>query len=122
MVIGYIFSSEETSVLASISLGSMLLFFSGLIIPLESVPAMFREITYFNPFVIAEKLVREVFIFSSPIASIWMELGILLIYALVLFLLILIVDSLMHKHLLHKMFHRHHHAQRKKDKTENKSV
>ncbi|HLC88480.1 MAG TPA: ABC transporter permease, partial [Candidatus Nanoarchaeia archaeon] len=60
MAVGYIFNSEDTSVLGSISLGSLLLFFSGLILPLESISPAIRKITYYNPFVIAEKLVREI--------------------------------------------------------------
>jgi ABC-type polysaccharide/polyol phosphate export permease len=121
MAIGYLFSSEETAVLASISSGSILLFISGVIIPLESVSTLLRQVTYFNPFVIAEKLVREVFIFGSSLDSLWMDLGLLAIYALVLFLLILVIESLMHKQLFNKFFH-HHHKQRLADKLEKKEV
>jgi len=122
MVIGYLFSSEETAVLGSISLGSLLLFISGVILPLESVSPALRDITFFNPFVIGEKMVRETLLFSTPLSSLWMDLIVLFGYALVLFLVILIIESLMHQQIVNKFFHHHHHTQREKDKLEKKDV
>jgi ABC-type polysaccharide/polyol phosphate export permease len=109
------FTSEETGVLASISFGSMLLFLSGVILPLESISPALRGIMYFNPFVIAEKLVREVLLFNSSLQAQWLNLVMLFSYALVLFLVILVLESLLHKHFFNNLFH-HHHAQRHKDK------
>jgi ABC-2 type transport system permease protein len=121
MILGYVFSSEETAILASISLGSLLLFVSGVILPLESVSPLLREVTSFNPFVLCEKLVREVVIFSSPVSTLWVDLGLIFCYALILFLIILIIESFMHQHLVNKLFH-HHHKQREADKIEKKDV
>ncbi len=108
MAIGYVFISEETAVLASISMGSVLLFMSGLILPLESVSPMFRDIVYFNPFVIAENLVRELLIFQSPLVALWMNVATLFIYALVLFLFILVLESLIHQRVITRFFHHSH--------------
>jgi len=116
MLIGYIFISEETAVLASISLGSVLLFISGTILPLEGISVMLRKFTYFNPFVIAEKLIREVFIFNTSLKVIWLDLVILIGYALILFIIILILESILHKHLMHRFMRHHHRAQRQKGK------
>jgi len=121
MILGYVFSSEETAILASISLGSLLLFVSGVILPLESVSPVLRDITSFNPFVLCEKLVREVVIFNSSVSSLWVDLGLVFCYALILFLIILIIESFMHQHLVNKIFH-HHHKQREADKLEKKEV
>ncbi|MBI2102971.1 ABC transporter permease [Candidatus Woesearchaeota archaeon] len=116
MIIGYLFMSEETATLASISLGSVFLLFSGVILPLEAVPPFIRAIASFNPFVLTEKLVREVFLFGAPLSQNLLDLGILAGYAIVLFVAILIMESLLHKHLVHKFMHRHHvfHRQREK--------
>ena len=112
MTIGYVFVSEETGILASISLGSLFLFLSGVVLPLETMPLLFRQITAFNPFVIAEKLIREVFIFQTTLQAIWMNLLILLGYVFVLFLVILIIESLLHEKLRNR-FMRHHHKKHK---------
>ncbi|MFH1276169.1 MAG: ABC transporter permease [Candidatus Woesearchaeota archaeon] len=118
MGIGYLFTSEETGMLASISLGSLLLFVSGVILPLESVSPLLRQLTSFNPFVIAEKLIREVFIFQSTFSMIWVDLLTLIGYAVALFLLILVAESLLHQNLINR-FMRHHH---KKHRQEQKQV
>ncbi len=116
MILGYIFVSEETAVLASISLGSLLLFMSGVILPLESMSSTIRDLTFFNPFVLAEKLVRDVFIFQTPLAAVWIDLLVLAGYAFVLFLVILIVESLLHEHLTHRFLRHHHKAHRQEQK------
>ncbi len=120
MIVGYIFTSEETSVLASISLGSVLLFISGVILPLEGISTTLRNITFFNPFVIAEKLIHETFLFKAPIGDVWIDLMILIGYAVVLFLIVLILESLLHKHLIHRfMKHKHPHLRQQERKNKN---
>ncbi|MBU0457514.1 MAG: ABC transporter permease [Nanoarchaeota archaeon] len=98
MGMGYLFKSEETGILASISLGSFLLLISGVILPLESVSTAVRKITYFNPFVISEKIIRELLFFNSSFEAIWLDLLTLIGFAVVFFLLILIAEILVNKH------------------------
>jgi len=120
MAVGYVFTSEETGVLASISLGSVFLLISGVIFPLEGVSAVLRKFVVFNPFVIAEKLVRQTFLFKAGINEIYMDLLILLTYAVVMFLGILIMETLLHKHLSHKFLKTHHKRHKTKDAIKNK--
>ncbi|MBI2151108.1 ABC transporter permease [Candidatus Woesearchaeota archaeon] len=117
MALGYLFTSEETGVLASISMGSIMLFLSGVILPLESVSPLLRNITYYNPFVLAEKLIREVFIFQTAWSGLWVDLLTLFGYAVALFLVILIAETLLHKHLVHRFLKHHHRLPKKIIKT-----
>jgi ABC-type multidrug transport system permease subunit len=110
MTIGYIFSSEETGVLASISLGSILLFTSGILLPLEGIAPGLRSIIAYNPFVIAEKLVREIFIFDASLKLVAQELGVLIGYAVILFIIIWGIESLLHAHLSRSFMKTHHKA------------
>lgn len=107
MVIGYIFASEETGILASISLGSLMLSLSGLLLPLEGVTPLLREFTFFNPFVISEKLIRQFLLFDASFSLIWQDLLILVGYVLILFFVILAIESFLHQHLI-KRFMKHH--------------
>ncbi len=116
MIVGYLFKSEETGVLATISLGSLFLLFSGLILPLESVSAVIRNIALFNPFVLSESLVRELFLFGSTLKDVWIDLGIIVGYVVVLFLIILLIESVFHQHLVHRFMRHHHIRHRQKDK------
>jgi ABC-type multidrug transport system permease subunit len=67
--IGYLFNSEETSTLAAISLGSIMLFFSSTVLPIEALPAYIREITKYNPFVLSEEIIRKVMLFGEELAQ-----------------------------------------------------
>lgn len=116
MGIGYVFNTEETGVLASISLGSIFLFMSGVIIPLESVSPLVKDFVSFNPFVIAEKIIREIFLFSTPLNLIWGDLAILIGYAVALFILIAMAESTLHRHLVHRFMRHHHIKHRQKEK------
>ncbi len=104
MAIGYAFSSEETGILASISTGSLFLFLSGLILPIEGMSVGLRQFIMYNPFVITEKVIREVFIFGAGFGVIFTDLLILLGYALVLFCFMLFIDSAMAKEFSRKSF------------------
>ena len=119
MGIGYAFKSEETGTLASISTGSLLLFVSGIVLPIETISPTIRNIASFNPFVISESIIREVFLFNAGLSGIWPELLTLAGYTAGLFAVILVVEYLVHKHFISGfMKHRHlkHRQQEKRDK------
>lgn len=87
MFIGYIFNSEETATLASISVGSIMLFFSNTILPLESLPKYIRDIALFNPFVISQEILKSVILFNANLSIFLNNIYILLAYALFFFVI-----------------------------------
>ncbi|MBS3176904.1 ABC transporter permease [Candidatus Woesearchaeota archaeon] len=95
MVIGYLFRSQETASLASISAGAIFLFLSDVILPLEAVPSFVRVITHYNPFVIGVNLLRRSILFQTRIFNMGTDVLLLIIYAVVLFLAVILVHSLM---------------------------
>jgi len=109
MLIGSIFTSEETSTLASISLGSIFLFLSDVILPIESMPGYIQNIVHFNPFVLAENLLRRVILFQSKISVIADDIYLLLSYSVAVLILILLIHTFARKHLLFKIeMHKKH--------------
>lgn len=92
MVIGYLFRSEETANLAAISISSLLLFFSNTILPIESLPQTIVKIVNYNPFVMGEKILKQLIIFKKDLPSVELPLYYLLAYAGILFLTILIIQ------------------------------
>lgn len=100
MLIGYVFNSEETSSLAAISVGSVCLFLSNVILPLESMPEYVVKFANYNPFVISEFMLRRVIIFGAELYSIRVELGLMASSCLLLFGMILIIQKAMKKHYL----------------------
>ena len=67
MIVGYIFNSEETATLGAISLGSIFLFLSDVIIPIESMPSWFMAVAELNPFVICSDLLRSTILYNLSI-------------------------------------------------------
>ncbi len=88
MFIGYMFRSEETAMLATISLGSLLLFFSSTILPLETLPESLKRIADFNPFVISEGILKQVMLFKSGFYAVYEPILILSGYILVIICLV----------------------------------
>ncbi len=102
MLIGYLFNSEETATLGAISLGSVFLFISDVILPLESMSAKLLEIAQYNPFVVGSSLLRKTIIHNLPFSSIEMEFLHFGLYCIGLFIVVVFVQSLTKKHYLSK--------------------
>lgn len=90
MLIGYLFNSQETAIICSISFGSLFLLLSNTILPLESMPRYMMQIAKYNPFVISDGLLKKTVLFQQGFAGIWQDLSLLFVYSLVLAILILI--------------------------------
>ena len=93
MLIGYLFSSEETGTLASISLASIFLLFSSFLIPLESLSKTVSTIAQYNPFVLSENVLRQLLIFGKGF-SFSLDLIILGVYVLVIAVLLYLAQEL----------------------------
>lgn len=88
LFVGQLFKTEETSALAAVTFGSVLLFFSGTLLPLETLPEALRRITDFNPFVLGEHILKQIMLFNNSLMSVWQHLLILLGYSIILCLLV----------------------------------
>ena len=88
MIIGYLFSTEETATVGAISLGTLLLFFSNTIIPIETLSTSIQNIVKYNLFVISDNILRQLILFNSNLSSILPEIYSLLVYIVISGLLI----------------------------------
>ena len=91
MTIGYLFNSEETAMLAGISLGSLMLFLSDIIIPIESMPATIMTLAQYNPVVIGSDILRRALLFNASFSEIGASIGMLFVSTLAAIGLLLIV-------------------------------
>ncbi len=93
MFMGFLFRTEATATLASITLGSLFMLFSNLVIPLEALSEWMKQAVQWNPFVIAESALRQSLLFNLPLAKMAMNLGVLAGYAVGIFLLLVILQG-----------------------------
>ncbi|MBD3204531.1 hypothetical protein GF327_09650 [Candidatus Woesearchaeota archaeon] len=94
MLIGYLFDSEEIATLASLSLGSLFLFTSGIIFPIESMPQYVIDKVRFNPFVLSSEMLKKILIFEVPLSSIEFSLKVMILYSFVLLIIIFLIQRL----------------------------
>lgn len=91
MFIGFIFKSEETATLGAISIGSLMLFFSNAILPIETLPVGIRDIAKFNPFVLSVNILKRIMLFGAnftdSFSSISLEVYMLLCFVVIFFVL-----------------------------------
>lgn len=87
MFIGFIFKSEETATLGAISVGTVLLFFSNTILPIETLPIGIRDIAKYNPFVISESILKKILLFNVSLDVISLEIYMLLCFIIIFFIL-----------------------------------
>lgn len=84
MIIGYLFNSEETAMIAGISLGSVLLFMSDIIIPIESMPPFIYSVAQYSPLVLGGNLLRGTMLYNVSFIDLGGKFLILVLYCILL--------------------------------------
>jgi ABC-type multidrug transport system permease subunit len=80
MIIGYMFNSEETAMLAGISVGSAMLFLSDIIIPIESMPPFMYNLAQYSPLVLGGTLLRGTMLYNATFIDIGAKFLVLIFY------------------------------------------
>ena len=93
MFIGYLFRTEETATIASISLSIVLLLFSSLVVPIERMTKTLALIASGSPFVLSEELFRHILIFETGVQSALIDVGGLSIFIVILFVAVLLAQK-----------------------------
>jgi ABC-type multidrug transport system permease subunit len=87
MIIGYLSTTQEAAMIASISLGSILLFVSNLIIPVEGMASIVRVLTHVNPYLILSELLKKSMLYGVSTQQLSSNLITLCILAVVLLII-----------------------------------
>lgn len=95
MAIGYVLNSQEAVTMIAISLGSISLFLSNLILPLETLSGQLRYITSFNPYVITSEALRKALLFNAPHTQLTREIFSLIGYSIGIFIVLVIIRHIM---------------------------
>lgn len=107
--IGHLFSTSEGITMSTIAIGSVMLFLSNLILPLETLDPLIQQIAKFNPYVIASEGIRKAMLFEIPFQELYSDLFILLGYSVLLLGITLLAMKIMSSKYLEKM----HYSSRK---------
>ncbi len=94
MGIGYLFNTQESVTIVSISIGSLFIFLSNLVLPVETLSEGLREVVNYNPYIIASESFRKTLLFGAPLSQLINNLLIVLGYSVAIILLIVLVKDL----------------------------
>lgn len=94
MLVGELFNTSEAITMASIGIGSVLMFMSNLVLPIETLGETIREISMYNPFVMVGEAVRASLLFEMPFLALIGEMFMLLGYSIGLLIVIMLVRKI----------------------------
>ena len=78
MFIGYLFRSEETIIFAGVLVAALLMFFSNVMLPIETISNNLKNIALFNPLVVCDLALKKVVLFGLDLSFILEEIYILI--------------------------------------------
>ncbi len=97
MMIGYFSTTQESGVMISVVLGSVFMFLSNLVLPLESLAPSLAKIIEYNPYVVASELLRKSLLFNISFSEAIGKIVLLLIITIILLFLMIIIQILTNK-------------------------
>ena len=97
LLIGYVSRNSEVAMLISIAIVALFMFFSNLILPIETI-AYLKEIAVYNPFTIASNILKESMLLSIGYKAHLKYLAILFSYLAIAFMASLLAQKLNKKH------------------------
>ena len=97
MLIAYLVSSSEMAMILAISISLIMIVFSSLITPRETLPEFLKTIVSNTPLVISESLLRKTLIFETGITKSASQIGILTAIFVLVFVLILFASKRVRK-------------------------
>ncbi len=91
MFIGHLFNTSEAITMANIAIGSIFIFLSNLILPIETLSETIQKISSYNPYVIMSESLRSSLLFNSTYQSLLTEILLIIAYSAILFIIILVL-------------------------------
>jgi ABC-type multidrug transport system permease subunit len=106
MIIGNLFSTSEAITMSTIAIGSVLLFLSNLVLPLETLSPIIAKIASYNPYVIVSEAIRRAMLMDATLSEMYLQLIILGAYIVILLALVVLMKKLSSMKMFEKLLTR----------------
>jgi ABC-type multidrug transport system permease subunit len=106
MVLGNIFSTSEAITMSTITVGSVFIFLSNLVLPLETLSPVIAKIAAYNPYVIVSESIRKSMLMGISLQGLYYPLAILGIYVVGLLILVISIKKVITTKLFEKILRR----------------
>ncbi|MFH1275846.1 MAG: ABC transporter permease [Candidatus Woesearchaeota archaeon] len=100
MILGYLFKTQEGTTIASVSVGSICLFLSNLILPVESYPELIKQIFILNPYMLFSELLKKSMLFNVGLFEMKKEMIIITSYVILFIIGVVIFQKVSFTRLL----------------------
>jgi len=92
MIIGYLSTTQEAAMITSLSIGSVLLFVSNLVLPLEAMNKLVGFLSVYNPYVVMSELLKQSILFDLRLIEIPGKMALVIAAIIGLFLLVIAIQ------------------------------
>ncbi len=106
MFLGHLFNTFEAITMSTIAIGSVFIFLSNLVLPLETLSKTIQEVAEYNPYVITSESIRKSMIFSAGREAMQTEVLILIAYIFILLIAIVIIQKISTMRYFAKIHHK----------------
>ncbi|MCC7575097.1 ABC transporter permease [Candidatus Woesearchaeota archaeon] len=106
LLIGTLASTSEAVTMSTIVIGSVLMFLSNLILPLETLSPIMSKIAELNPYVIVSEGIRKAMLFGAGFEQLYSDLIILMSYTAILITIMIVINQIGFKHYLASRRHK----------------
>ncbi len=94
MFLGHLFNTFEAITMSTIAIGSVFIFLSNLVLPLETLSRTIQDIAGYNPYVITSESIRTSMIFGASREAMQTEVLILIAYIVILIIGIVVIQHI----------------------------
>jgi hypothetical protein len=106
MIIGNIFSTSEAITMSTITIGSVLLFVSNLVLPLETLSPIIVKIASYNPYVLVSESIRKSMLLGVGFDGLYSQLAMLGAYVIILLVLVISIKKVISSKVFEKILRR----------------
>ncbi|HLD01040.1 MAG TPA: ABC transporter permease [Candidatus Nanoarchaeia archaeon] len=92
--IGHLFNTQEGTTIASISIGTLFLFLSNLVLPVESFPPVARAIISASPYMLSSEMIKESLLFNVGFSNLTGSFLLLFTYLLISIAMVVLFQKL----------------------------
>lgn len=108
MIVGSLFNTSEAITMSTIAIGSVLLFLSNLVLPLETLSPIIIKIASYNPYVLVSEGIRRSMLMDATFKDVYYQLAILGAYIIILLLIVISLKKLTTSKIFEKLLRRRH--------------
>ncbi|MGV8169544.1 MAG: ABC transporter permease [Candidatus Nanoarchaeia archaeon] len=106
MIVGNLFSTSEAITMSTIAIGSVMIFLSNLILPLETLSPLIQQIASYNPYVIVSESIKRAMLMDATFMDLYFQFALLAAYIIGLLIIVISLKKITSSKIFEKLLRR----------------